>query len=298
MNWQSKLATMVTLLLAVLSGAAVAQDGKSAPPRAAAGGGLTMLFGSASYLGVRTEDITSENAAKYNLSEPRGVGIVKVIENSPAAKAGLREGDVILKFEGESVKGTRKLTRLIEEVAPDQKASLLILRGGAEQEIVVTIGKRETQSIFRQYGAPNGGFEIVPPTGFPRFPLPDGNFEMRRLPSEKGIEAYVWSGTGRRLGVSVTPLTRQLADYFGVADGKGLLIEEVREASPAAKAGLQAGDIILEVDGASVATQSELTRALNKKSEGEVAVTILREKQRQIVRVTPESAKLQPVEKF
>jgi S1-C subfamily serine protease len=112
---------------------------------------------------------------------------------------------------------------------------------------------------------------------------------MRRLPD--GDNVFVFPGTaGRKLGVSVTSLNKQLGDYFGVAEGKGLLVESVVENSAAAKAGLKAGDVIVEIDGEAVSRQMDLTRALNKKTEGDVNLTVIRNKQRQNVRVTPEKS--------
>ena len=95
-------------------------------------------------------------------------------------------------------------------------------------------------------------------------------------------------GNSRQIGVGVGSLGKQLGEYFGVADGKGVLINSVRENSPAAKAGLRAGDVIVEVDGKPVAGSMELTRAISEKKEGDVNLTIVRNKNRQTIRVTPE----------
>src|SRR5215213_5048955 len=118
------------------------------------------LFAGGSYLGVQTQEITRENFSKYGLSEVRGVGVEKVLENSPAAQAGVQNGDVIVRFEGEEVTSTRKLTRLISEVAPDHQARLTVSRGGSEREITVTMGKRQ----FPKFE--DGVFEMkIPPVG-------------------------------------------------------------------------------------------------------------------------------------
>ncbi len=110
------------------------------------------------YLGVQTEDISKENFSKYGLLTVRGVGVDKVVENSPAAKSGLQNGDVILKFEGEEVGSVRKLTRLIGETAPDHTAKLTVLRDGGEREISVTLGKRE----LPQFSGDNFSFGNLP----------------------------------------------------------------------------------------------------------------------------------------
>lgn len=283
--------------LAVISfiGVSAVSAQTPAPAPRAESKAFTMVFGGGSYLGVQTENVTKENASKYNLTEPRGVAVTKVLENSPAASAGLRDGDVIVRFDGEEVKSVAKLTRMISEVAPDQKARVTILRGGREQEITVTMGKREMPEFRAFGGTPNGVFTLPSPGEIPFMRIDPNNlpkglekFEMRNLPEG---EVLYFGNTGRKLGVVTTPLTKQLGEYFGSADGKGLLVEEVRENSAAAKAGLRAGDVILEVDGASLENQSDLIRALNKKTEGDVTLTILRDKQRLTLRATPEGKK-------
>ncbi|MCY7345177.1 MAG: PDZ domain-containing protein [Pyrinomonadaceae bacterium] len=244
-----------------------------------------------SYLGIQTVEISRENFAKFGLSEVRGVGIEKVVENSPADKAGLQDGDVIIKFDGEEIKSVLKLTRLIAEVAPDQIARVLILRGGGgERELNVTLGKRE----FSPFSDGNFSFETVPrlrplprirqlPSTPPMLPMP---------PMRGGENVFIWRGdASRQIGVGVTPLTKQLGDYFGVSEGKGLLINNVRENSPADKAGLKTGDVIVEADDKEVKEIADLMRVLNDKREGDIIVTIIREKNRQTVRVTPEISK-------
>ena len=240
-----------------------------------------------SYLGVQAQDVSKENLAKYGLSTVRGVAIEKVIENSPAAQAGLMNNDVIVKFNGEEVTSVRKLTRLISEVAPDHAARITILRGGSEREINVTLGKREMPKFFNG----NFNFENLPATpAIPPIPeIPD-----TPLPSMKNGEpnVFVWrEGANRQIGVGVSPLTKQLGDYFGIAEGKGLLINNVRENSPAAKAGLKAGDVIVEVNGKEVNGNFDLIRAVIDKKEGDVSLTIIRNRNRQTVNVSPETIK-------
>ena len=87
--------------------------------------------GNGSYLGVQTSEITKDNFSKYGLSDVRGVAVAKVVEGSPAAAAGLKDGDVIVRFNGDAVTSGRKLSRLVSEVSPDHQARLTVLRGGA-----------------------------------------------------------------------------------------------------------------------------------------------------------------------
>ena len=96
-------------------------------------------------------------------------------------------------------------------------------------------------------------------------------------------------GSGRRIGANVTTLTKQLSEHFGVASG--VMVDEVRADSPAAKAGLKAGDIIVEIDGKEVKAEADLLRAIQGKKEGDVTLTIVRDRNRQTIRVTPEEVK-------
>ncbi len=243
-----------------------------------------------SYLGIQTVEITKENFVKFGLSEVRGVGIEKVIGKSPADKAGLQDGDVIIKFDGEEIKSVLKLTRLIAEVAPDQTARVIVLRGGGEErELNVTLGKRE----FSPFSDGNFSFETVPTLRpLPRIQQLPSTPPMLPMPPMRGgsENIFIWRGgdASRQIGVGVTPLTKQLGDYFGVSEGRGLLINNVRENSPADKAGLKAGDVIVEADDRKVKEISDLMRVLNDKKEGDISLTFIRERNRQTVRVTPE----------
>lgn len=224
------------------------------------------------YLGVGTEDITKENMSKYGLRDVRGAGVTEVIKDSPAEKAGIKKDDVILRFDGESVTSVRKLTRLVSEASADQTVRLTISRGGAEQEVSVTLSKRDVHGLLgsRIHDDVFRGIEQT----FPRIESGNGDFVFTL-------------GANRRIGASTQGLTKQLADYFGVKDG-GLLITSVSENSPAAKAGLKAGDIIVSADNEKVTSSGDLSRAINKKDDGPVTLTVVRDRATRTVTVTPE----------
>ena len=283
----------LTILTTACAMAAKAQIAPPAPPeRRVRQMILTEPFES-SYLGVQTEDISKENFSKYGLSTVRGVGIDKVVENSPAAKGGLQNGDVILKFEGEEVGSVRKLSRLIAETAPDHTTKLTILRGGNEREIAVTLGKRDTPQLV------GGNFSFGNLQNFPDLPR---TMQPMPFPPTAGddADAFIFrGGANRQIGVGVTSLTKQLGDYFGVPEGRGLLVNSVRDNSPAAKAGLKAGDVIVEIEGNRVKEMADLIRAVNGKKESDVTVIFFRDKTRQTISITPETIreeKLKPEE--
>lgn len=280
----------VAISLSLAAGLAYAQQPTTPPPAPEApvvaeplGRAFTIMMDGGSFLGVHAEDISRENMGRYNMREVRGTGITNVVKDSPAEKAGLRKDDVILKFDGESVTSVRKLNRLVSEVAPDQTARLTISRGGSEQEVAVTIGKRKDAMTniqgFGHLGESWKGLEGLKGMG--------PGAQVWKWEGD-GDEGHVWAfGNSRRIGVSTTTLTKQLADYFGIADGKGVLVTSVAEDGAAAKAGIKAGDVITAVDGEKVEDSGDLARGINKKKDGDVTLTVVRNKNQRNVTLTP-----------
>jgi serine protease Do len=253
---------------------------------------FSLFIGGGSFLGVYAEDVNKENMVRYGMRDARGVAITQVIKDSPAEKAGLRKDDVIVRFEDDSVTSVRKLNRLVSEVAPDQTVKLRISRGGGEQEVAVTIGKRN-QSINAM--GDWQGFEKL--KGLDKIEGLDRlkDFELNMAP---GAKAWKWEGPGkdgmmfafgnhRRIGISTTQLTKQLAEYFGIGDSKGVLVTSVMDDSPAAKAGLKAGDVITAIDGEKVEDAGDLAQGINKKKDGDVTLTLIRNKNQRTITVTP-----------
>lgn len=272
-------------ILSLATAAAIAQDRAPRPDAERAVRAFSLFVGDGGYLGVQTVDVNSENFAGYGLDSVRGVAVEKVMDGSPAQAAGLQERDVIIRFNGEDVTSARKLTRLVSEVAPDHKVTLAVMRSGNERELQATIGKRPTPKFE------NGAFSM----SIPGLPEP---FELKvpripeapmAIPRGEG-DVFVWrTSSSRQIGVGVTPLTKQLAEHFGVESG--VMINNVREDSPAARAGLRAGDIIVAVDGNEVKGDGDLIRAIAAKAEGDVEITFVRSGARQSIRVTPEARK-------
>ncbi len=253
-----------------------------APPAPPTPAVFSMLVGG-NYLGVVADDVDKDDAQRLSLREQRGVIVKTVRENSPAAKAGLQKDDVILRFDGEAVTSMRKLTRLIEESAPEQKVRITVLRNGQERDIEAMLTARRAE--FSNLSALSGiqGFEL-------------NGKELNTLRGQLGeLQAgqtpLALFGARRRIGISTTELTEQLSEYFGVSGKGGLLISNVEKDSPAEKAGLKAGDIIIEANGAKLNNPAELIQAISKQEEGDVTLTIIRNKSQQTLKVTPEKMK-------
>ncbi len=215
------------------------------------------------YLGVYVTDLTPEKAKQLRTPGEYGVLVMEVAEESPAAKAGIRENDVIIEFNGIRVEGEVQFGRLVRETPPGRTVPVKIVRDGKTQELKVTLGSRRPIAIG-----------------------PDFRFDLR-IPEIRIPPIVVQLGGYSLLGVRVQDLTEQLGEYFGVPEGRGVLITFVRSGSPAERAGLRAGDVIVAVDDTDVRNVREFTRALASK-EGEVSLTIVRNKERQKITVSLE----------
>ena len=255
------------------------------PPDEPSDQSFSILIDGGGFLGIYAENISRENMGRYRMNQVRGVGVTQVIKDSPAEKAGLRKDDVILRIDGENVTSVRKLNRLVSELAPDQSVRVSFSRGGSEQEVTATVGKRNNQSfagdLFR--GEPRvWKFEGPDMKSFKW----DGPFNRGDLFDHGGNFSFAF-GNSRRIGVSTMALTKQLADYFGITGGKGVLVTAVTDDGPAAKAGVKAGDVITAIDGEAVDSSGDISRVINNKKEGDVTLTIIRNKSQQTIRVTP-----------
>jgi len=189
-----------------------------------------------SYLGVSLAEVDSKRAAELKLKEPYGVEISRVEDGSPADKAGLKSGDVVIEYNGEHVEGMEQFGRLVHETPAGREARLQINRNGAAQTIVATLGTRKLRPPVAGTFGP--GFEI------PEIRMPDMPQIFTTLRSPL-------------LGVEAESLGPQLAVYFGVK--QGVLVRSVLKNTAAEKAGIKAGDVITGVDGSGVNTPSELS---------------------------------------
>ncbi|MCJ7503087.1 MAG: PDZ domain-containing protein [Acidobacteriia bacterium] len=227
------------------------------------------LAGDGAWLGLRLEDVTAEKAKELKLAGEYGVIVKDVEEESPAAKAGVAKGDVILEFAGEKVRSAAHLRRLVRETPAGRSVTLLVSRAG------------QTRTLTAKLEA--GGDRTFQLPAMP--PMPDmPGFDIK-IPEFD----FVWHARGAQLGISADELTPQLAQYFGVKQGMGILVREVVVGSAAEKAGLKAGDVIVQVDGKDVDTVGKLRRALAGEKETQearkVTLTIVRDKREQTLTV-------------
>jgi serine protease Do len=230
---------------------------------------ISVQVGGSSYLGIGVADITTERAKALNLKEERGAEVTNVAADSPAAKAGIKEADVVLDYDGTAVHGIEQLTRLVRETPVGRQVKISVWRNGAAQTLTATIEARKGTVIS------SDGFPIaIPPfPSMPQIEIP--RFQMTWQNPVLGIE-----------GESLRS-EEQLADFFGVKEG--VLVKLVRKNSAAEKAGVKAGDVVVKVDDSTVATPQEITRALRALgSKKTFTVTVVRNKKEMPLTVTME----------
>jgi serine protease Do len=192
---------------------------------------------SGGHLGVRLRDIDPDRAKVINLGDPRGVEVTGVQEGSPAERAGVKAGDVLLSYNGENILGAQQLGRLVSETPRGRKVKLECWRDGKVSSVTATI---EGPALI----------EFPPEGEFQMLKLRDGFGMAESLP----VPFMVWKTP---LGIECESLDTQLAEYFGVK--RGVLVRSVSKDSPAAKAGLRAGDVITLIGDQSVFQPKDIT---------------------------------------
>jgi S1-C subfamily serine protease len=260
-----------------------AQDRQAEPGRRVERPNLMVLDGRGSQLGVMVSDLDVK-------ATTGGVHIDDVNAESPAEKAGIKPGDVVIEYDGERVRSARQFTRLVQETPEGRSVAIALLRDGKRQTVNATPGSGrmtfnwEPGSGVRE---PRGfAFPMPPEFNFdfndraPRrfeYRIPDGVFPLpgSRFPASRG-----------RLGVSVQEITPELAEYFGAKNG-GALVSSVTPESAASKAGVKAGDVIVSVNGRSVRDAGDLARELAD-INGDVTIVVLRDKKEMTLKATIE----------
>ena len=216
-----------------------------------------------------------------------GVRIDEVDDDSPAAKAGVREGDLVVEFDGERVRSARQLTRLVQETPEGRSVKMTIARDGARQSLDITPEASAMAWNF-QIDGPRLRAEIERGLrGLPEMRGPAFDFRFDGVPGMPGMPVMPPGARGR-LGVQVETLSDQLAEYFGVKGG-GVLVSSVAADTPAQKAGLKAGDVITGVNGTAVRDTRELMDEIRRVDDRrEVRLDVVRDKRTMTVTATLE----------
>jgi predicted metalloprotease with PDZ domain len=270
------------------------------------------------YVGAYLGDVNADRARELGLKEIRGALVGIVEEGSPAAKAGLRENDVILAFNAERVQSRAHFYRLLVSSQPESVVSLGISRSGAEQSLEVLLGYRRSishdpcQNLFSEANAhlasardshklAEEALQRSDEKAARHFFDEEKMFRQLAEESRAYVEGEIREGriadclpsrrpgynpgaNRQEFGLSLASLSEQLAGFFN-AGKDSMLITEVRAGEIGARAGLKAGDFIVTVDGKTVKSTSELDRLLDQESSGEMEFVIVRDRSERKVKV-------------
>jgi len=211
------------------------------------------------------------------------VVITEIQAKSPAEMAKFKEGDVIVKIGEKDIAGGQALSQEIRRRKPGTDVTVKVERDGKPMDIKVKLGEYSEEDARRE-------LEINFPGLFSRFPAPtrpDKPTMTPRLPRTPAPAPRLDEFFSRKfIGVTLQNLTKDLAGFFGVKDGEGLLVAEVAEDSPAQKAGLKAGDVILKADGEILEGPGVLSELIQDKKKGDkIKLDIVRDKKPMTVEV-------------
>ena len=215
------------------------------------------------FLGVSVQRLDDDEREKAGVSH--GVQVMDVEKESAADKAGMRKGDIIQAVNGEKVRDPEDLAEIIRELTAGSAATIGIWRGGKALEIKAVLG------------------EIGPRR----------NFIWHKAPMARVFRSTAY------LGVNLLDANAELAAYFAVPAGQGVLITAVTKGTPAEKAGLKAGDVIVQMAGKAVKESDDVHEALAALKEGDVLdITVVRHGKRQTLKAEPDHSRHQRIMRF
>ena len=203
------------------------------------------------WLGVSIQDVTKEMKKAMDLESRDGALVNEVVKKSPADSAGLKEKDVIVLFGGKKIGDSSDLMEAVADTKPGAKVDVVVIRKGEKKTVGVVIGKQ----------APARSFAVVAP---------------------HGMRDFAFFGGQNTQGMALRQMNEQLAQYFGITEGSGVLVWEVEKGSVAEKAGVKAGDVITVVGKKKIKEVRDVNRALGIYDNGEKAeMEVLRKGSRQ-----------------
>ncbi len=212
------------------------------------------------FLGVSVKSLDDEELEKLGVTH--GVQVAAVEKESAAAKAGIQEDDVIQSVNGEKVRDPRALTDIVRELKPGSAAKIGLWRDGKSLEVKAVLGR---------YERPKRSHWVVGPLA-------------------KGFRSRAY------LGVNIMDLDDDLASYFGIKAGEGVLVTGVEKETPAAKAGIKSGDIIVQLGEKAVKECGNIHKALEELKKGDgVAITIVRHGKRETLQALPDYERRQRI---
>ncbi|HEY4612325.1 MAG TPA: PDZ domain-containing protein [Bacteroidota bacterium] len=232
--------TVSTILALLAAAASLGMNSEILPVYVEAPQEMAQLMRSPkrSYIGVSIQTLTAKLAKANGNKVDEGALVNDVERKSPADSAGIAEGDVIVQFGDRKIYDADDLQKAVSKVKPGTKVNVMVDRKGSTKTIALTVGKN-----------PN---------------------RMSRVFAGPGMRAFAF-GSSKAIGANLHPLGEQLAEYFQIPGGKGVLVESVESESAADKAGMKAGDVIVKIGSEQVEDIADVWEALGEYEEGETA---------------------------
>ena len=275
----------------------------SGPEVDAGTGGVLFFFASGpvavrstqGYLGIDVRDVTPDQLAALKLKDARGAEIILVDHDAPAGKAGLREHDVVLQMNGQAIDGEDQIRKMLHECPPGKVVSLVVSRDG--QQIAITAQLSTKEEVERQAWAQH---QTVPEPQSPPSDVAGSDFGPGS--PNPPIRGNSFIGTmpmnPSYTGAMLEEMSTQLADYFGVSSGLGLLVRSVQPDSPASLAGLRAGDVVVQADARPVVSANDWARAIKSSHGRSLTIVVMRDKKQQTLTLTPDSKRRSSVDQL
>jgi len=229
-----------------------------------------------SYLGVHLVEVGEERAAELRMPGPAGVEITSVAKRSPAEEGNIVAGDVILEFRTEKVAGVEHFMRLVRETPVGREVPVVVWRNGSRKTLTVKVGKRQAPKITMLRKDCEG--DDCQPHQFD-FTMP--NFGAMPIP-QVVMKTKV-------LGAELEGVKGQFGEFFGVDEG--VLVRSVDSNSPAGRAEIKAGDVIVSVDGEAVKTPRQVHSAIRTAEEEKVSIEVVRARKKRTVQIESKRAR-------
>ncbi len=245
------------------------------------------------YLGILFQNLTDEQDTSLHVKNGNGVEVVMVDHDGPAGKAGLQPHDVIVRLNGQNVTGTECLRRMIHDAGVGSGVLLTVLRGGRQIVVNAQLAQRgevEKEAVARMVEADPPAGDSAPVAsefgeGETVQPKALGTTSKSRIFLAEVLHTKPFTG------LVLETMEPQLAGFFGAPAGVGLLVERVAANSPAATAGLRAGDVILKADSIDVRSNGAWVRELHATRGQGIMLVVLRDKQEQRILLIPDLKK-------
>jgi serine protease Do len=255
--------TVIFSMVSILLAAAIAAPAATAWPNPAGSDSHATA-----YLGVQIDEVNPQQVSALKLSNTNGAVITDLDQDGPACRAGLKENDVIVGLNGSAVESPEQLGSMIHGTPAGKTVMFTVVRGGEKKEVKVTLGSWPQVTPHAQSFVSGVPRWVPPPASTP------GVINGMDIPSVTVLSS--------RHGLVVESLCPQLAGFFNVPAGRGVLVRSVEKGSPGDAAGLRAGDVIVKLNNEIVHDMADWRRAMGVQA-GQISVTVVRDKHEQTV---------------